>query len=112
MLLKFSNRGNNLIVTVIGELDHHSAEQLKNKVDSEIMKSSTKNVIFDFGKLGFMDSSGIGAIMGRFKNVQKLKGKLVIVNAGPQIRKILDMSGLLKIIDMYDSVEIALNKLM
>lgn len=112
MQLKFSNRGTTLVVTVIGELDHHSAEMLKNKVDSEIMKSSTKNVIFDFGKVGFMDSSGIGTIMGRYKNVRKLNGKLAIVNIGPQIKKILDMSGILKIIDTYDSVESALNKMM
>ncbi len=110
--LKFSNRGSTLIVRVIGELDHHSSEQLKIKVDSEIIKSSTKNVILDLGKLTFMDSSGIGAIMGRFRNVQKLNGKLALVGIGPHIKKILDMSGILKVIDAYDNVETALNKMM
>lgn len=105
MQIKLSKRGTTLIIGVYGELDHHSAEYVRQKVDSEIMRSSTKNIIFDFTKLSFMDSSGIGVIMGRFKNIQKLNGKSVIVNANEQIKRLLEMSGILRIIPMYNTLD-------
>jgi stage II sporulation protein AA (anti-sigma F factor antagonist) len=107
--VKFSKRGSTIIVSIIGELDHHSAEYIKNKVDSETMKSTTKNVIFDFSKVSFMDSSGIGTIIGRYKNIQKLNGKTAIVNMNTQIKRIFVMSGLMKIIPEYESIDEALS---
>ena len=105
MRVKFSNKGANLIVGLAGELDHHCADYVKRKVDAEIFKSTTKNIIFDFSKVNFMDSSGIGVIMGRFKNVQKLNGKLAVVNPTPQIRRIFELTGFQRIIPIYDSIE-------
>ena len=110
--VKLSNRGNTLIIGITGELDHHCAEYIRHKVDGEITKATTKNLIFDFSKLSFMDSSGIGVIMGRYKNIQKLNGKLATVNVNAQIRRILEMSGLLKIIPVYDNVDSAINNMM
>jgi len=106
--VKFSNKGNTLIVSIIGELDHHSAEYLRNKIDGELMKSTTKNIIFDFLKVDFMDSSGIGVIIGRYKYIQKFSGKAAVVNLNLQIRRIFEMSGLLKLIPIYDSINDAL----
>lgn len=111
MQVKFTNKGTTLIVGVIGELDHHSAEYIRNKVDGEIIKSSTKNVIFDLSKVTFMDSSGIGVIIGRYKNVTKLKGKTSITGLNDHIKKIFDMAGLLKIIPSYDNMEDALKNM-
>ncbi|MCR4437011.1 MAG: anti-sigma F factor antagonist [Clostridiales bacterium] len=110
MQIKLSNRGTTLIVSILGELDHHSGEDVRNKVDGEIIKSTTKNVIFDFGKVNFMDSSGIGVIMGRFKNIQKLNGKMAVINLSQQIRRIFEMSGLLKFIPVYDNIDSALRE--
>jgi stage II sporulation protein AA (anti-sigma F factor antagonist) len=107
--VKFSNRGSTLIVGIIGELDHHSAEYVREKIDSEIMKSTTKNVIFDFSKVSFMDSSGIGVVMGRYKNIQKLNGKAVIVSVSDQIKRIFDMSGLFRIMPVYDNIDNAIS---
>lgn len=107
--VKFSSRGSTLIVGIIGELDHHSAEYVREKVDSEMMKATTKNIIFDFSKVSFMDSSGIGVIMGRYKNIQKLQGKAVIICVSDQIRRIFDMSGLLKIMPVYDNIDTAIS---
>lgn len=112
MQIRLSNRGTTLIVGIVGELDHHSAEYVRQKVDGEIIKSTTRNVIFDFSKVGFMDSSGIGVIMGRYKNVQKLNGKVATVNVSAQIRRILEMSGLLKLIPVYENVDSAINNMM
>lgn len=109
MQLKFSTRGNILIVSIIGELDHHSAEHISRKIDTEILKSANKNIIFDFSQTSFMDSSGIGVIMGRYKNIQKLNGKAAAINVNAQIRRIIEMSGLLKIIPICDNIDSAIN---
>ena len=111
MQLKFSNRGTTLIAGISGEMDHHSAEYFKQKIDGEMVKSTTKNIIFDFSKVSFMDSSGIGAILGRYKNLQNLKGKAAIVNANTQIIRIFEMSGLLKLIPIYDNIDNAVSSL-
>ena len=111
MQVKFTSRGATLIISIFGELDHHSAEYIRQKVDGEIVKATTKNIIFDFLNVSFMDSSGIGVIIGRYKNIQKLNGKVAVTNINLQIKKIFEMSGLLKIIPVYDNLEIAINKI-
>lgn len=111
MQIKFSNRGTTLVISIIGELDHHSAEHIRQKIDGELIKSTTKNIIFDFSKLSFMDSSGIGVLIGRYKNIQKLNGKAVIVKANAQIKRVLEMSGILKIMTLYDSLDAAFDAL-
>lgn len=108
MKLKLLNKGTTLVVNIVGELDHHSAEYIRDKIDGEIIKAITKNIIFDFSKVSFMDSSGIGVIMGRFKNVQKLNGKVAIANINIQIKRIFEMSGLSKIIPIYDNIDKAM----
>ncbi len=110
MQVKFSSKGTTLVIGIIGELDHHSAEYIRSKMDSEMMKSTTKNILFDFAKVGFMDSSGIGVIMGRYKNIQKLGGRAGIVNPNEQIRKIFEMSGIFRIMPLYENMDSALNE--
>lgn len=109
MQIKFTSRGSTLIISISGEIDHHSAEYARQKIDTEILKATTKNIIFDFSKLGFMDSSGIGIIIGRYKNIRKLNGKAAITGTSPQIRRILDISGVLKVMPLYNSVADAIN---
>lgn len=108
MQIKFCNKGNTLIASIMGELDHHSAEYFREKIDGELLKSSTRNIIFDFSKVSFMDSSGIGMVIGRFKYVQKLYGKAAIVEANDQISRVFKMSGVLKLIPLYDNIDIAM----
>lgn len=108
MQIKFTSKGTTLVVSIIGELDHHSAEYIRQKVDSEIVKSANKNIIFDMSRVTFMDSSGIGVILGRFKNVQRLNGKTAIVQVNDQVRRIFDMSGVMKLIPIYDNIESAM----
>lgn len=111
MQIKFSNKGSTLIVGIDGELDHHTIEYVREKIDFEIMKSTTKNLIFDFSKVSFMDSSGIGVIMGRYKNIKKLNGEAGLVNVNMHIERILEMAGILKIIPIYKNIEIAIKKM-
>jgi stage II sporulation protein AA (anti-sigma F factor antagonist) len=109
--LKFTNKGSTLIMRISGELDHHFADYARNKMDNEILKSTTRNVIFDFSKLVFMDSSGVGVIAGRYKNIARLKGKAAIVCSNKHIKRILEMSGIFKLMPLYDSVDNAVQAL-
>ena len=111
MDIKFSNRGSTLIISFKGELDHHFAEYSRNKIDGELLKATTRNVIFDFSGLSFMDSSGIGVIVGRYANIKKLGGKAAIICNNKKIYHILEISGILKLIPAYEKLDLALKDL-
>lgn len=99
-----------LIVTITGELDHHIAAKLRTKIDSEL-GGEIINIIFDFSELSFMDSSGVGMIMGRYKAVKLLGGSLTVAGATPQVERILKISGLMNIVDTVASVGQAIEKI-
>lgn len=99
-----------LIVTVSGELDHHIAAKLRTKIDS-MLGGEVKNIIFDFSELVFMDSSGVGMIMGRYKAVQKAGGSVIVAAARPQVERILKISGLMNIVRVEKSVGQAIKKI-
>lgn len=104
-------KNRNLIVTVSGEIDHHTAEDIREKIDREYSRSNAKNIIFDFSGIQFMDSSGIGMIMGRFKNIENQGGKMAIVHVTPSVDRIFQLSGLYKIIRSYGNMEEAVQSL-
>lgn len=99
---------NNLIVKLEGELDHHISEEIRKKIDSEYYNSNLKNMVLDLGGINFMDSSGIGLIMGRYKNCKEQGGKLSIVNINPKVERIIEMSGLMEIVHIYTTIEKAI----
>ncbi len=68
MYLKFDKKADKLIVTMAGELDHHSAEEVRNVIDDRLDRENLNKLILDFSKVNFMDSSGIGVVIGRYKN--------------------------------------------
>jgi stage II sporulation protein AA (anti-sigma F factor antagonist) len=109
--LKLSKRGTTLIIKLMEDMDHHSAQYLRQKIDGELVKATVKNIVFDFSNVNFMDSSGIGVIVGRYKNVQKLNGRAAIVNANPKIMQIFEMSGVLKIIPAYNDLDKAISSM-
>ncbi len=111
MDVKLSKKGTTLIIRIMEDMDHHSAQYLRQKIDSELVKSTVKNIVFDFSNVNFMDSSGIGVIVGRYKNIQKLNGKAAIINANPKIMQIFEMSGILKIIPAYNDLDIAISNM-
>ncbi len=91
-----------LILKINEELDHHIAESIRRKTDYEIERYIPRKVIFDFDNVTFMDSAGIGLILGRYKNITMLGGSLEVINTSKKVRKILTMSGLDRIIEIYE----------
>lgn len=83
-----------LCIKMPKEIDHHHAETISRRADQFICQENVNNIIFDFEETDFMDSSGIGIIAGRYKKVQVFGGKIYVVNAGAQVKRILSLSGL------------------
>ena len=82
-----------LILEVTEEIDHHEAEKIRRKADNEITRYMPRKVIFDFSNVSFMDSAGIGMVLGRYKMVKMLGGSLEMENVSTPLRKIFEMSG-------------------
>ena len=86
--------GNCLLVHVPRELDHHEAGQLRQEVDGMINAGHVRQLVFDFSRTEFMDSSGIGLVMGRYKAIKLCGGCIIIENTGSQIKKVMRLAGL------------------
>ena len=108
MYLKFDKKEDKLIVSLIGELDHHSAEEVRVKIDDRIDRDNIMKVILNFDGVTFMDSSGIGVVIGRHKKMQNRKGKLCIVEINKTVNKVFEISGMYKIIDSYTNIDEAM----
>jgi len=102
---------NAIIVRLHGELDHHSADRVRSLIEEAMMKGSVKHLVMDLHYLSFMDSSGIGVILGRYKQVKAKGGKLIICNVNRSVNKLLELSGLFKIIELHDDENSALSSL-
>ena len=90
--------GSTLIFRLVGELDEHSAEFVKRKLDSALTSNDYADVILDLSRLTFMDSTGIGVIIGRYKIVHKYNKTMYVKNPSATVDKIFKMSGLYEII--------------
>lgn len=101
--------GRCLVIRLSEELDHHNAIRIREKADKLIDRNNIKHIVFDFSGAGFMDSAGIGVIMGRYKKVIFIGGKIAVANVSLTVDRIFRLSGLYKIIEKYDTVEAALN---
>ncbi len=100
--------GRCLIIRLQEELDHHNAIRIKDTADRLIDRNNIKHIIFDFSGASFMDSAGIGVIMGRYRKVIFIGGKTAVANVNSTVDRIFRISGLYKIIEKYDTVEAAL----
>lgn len=80
-----------------GEIDHHTAAGIREDIDSEIMLKHPEVLKLDFENVTFMDSSGVGLVMGRYRTLSLSGGKLIVSNLSPQLYKIMKLSGIEKI---------------
>lgn len=93
---------NCLMIKLPEEVDHHKSIFIGERADWFIVKENVSHVVFDFEDTKFMDSSGIGIIMGRYKKISCFGGKVFIIHPDKQIRRILNMSGLQKIVSILE----------
>ena len=98
--MQYQIKENCLTIFLPAEVDHHNAEEIKREADKVIEEQHIKYVIFDFGRTNFMDSSGIGLLMGRYRALG-MRGKCVqVVNVNSHIAKLLRLSGVGKYIEI------------
>ena len=96
-----SERG--ILVRLAGELDVASADAFRNTADRLLAATGSMRLFLNLEGVTFIDSSGLGAILGRYKRISQMNGRMGIIGAAPQVRTILELSGILKIIPLFDS---------
>lgn len=95
---KFYDKDKLLVFKIKEEIDDCSVQKIRRRADYEIERYMPRKVIFDFDSVTFMDSAGIGLIIGRYKFTNMLGGKLEVANLTQSVKKIFEMSGILKLI--------------
>lgn len=98
MAVEFNMISDMLVVAPIGEIDHHETKNIRNDIDEMLLNSLPKKMVFDLSRTTFMDSSGLGLILGRYNKAQTLGIEFEIANPGEKIMKIITMAGVDKII--------------
>lgn len=88
-----------LIVEFFGELDECAADYTRKIIDKKILEVKCSNVVFDMSGLTFMDSTGIGVLLGRYKIIKRLGMTAMITNCNKQIDRVLSMSGIYTIME-------------
>lgn len=101
-------KGETLIVHLPEELDHHTVEKIRESTDELFMAKRIRDVVFDYTFTHFMDSSGIGLVMGRYREVRYLKGDIYITCVNDKVSRILEISGLYRVAKVTGTVEEAL----
>ena len=105
MEIRFRKKNKTIIIMVSGEIDHHTSKELKRQTESAFIEMAAKNIIFHFEKVTFMDSSGIGMLIGRYKQLQSIGGRISVVAVNEKITEIIRLSGLSKLIPLFDTIE-------
>jgi len=95
--VKITENGKNLIASLTCELDHHIARRVREKIDAEMFRVRPEMLVLDFSAVHFMDSSGIGLIIGRVEVAKAVGGMVRVVGLSPALKKLVRLSGLDKI---------------
>ena len=103
----FRVSGDILISCIKGEVDHHSAMPLRQAIDKSMKAFGCSDLVLDFSGVEFMDSSGIGVVLGRYKKLQKSGGKIYISGCSNYIENLLDMAGVFSIVPKAKDFESA-----
>lgn len=100
-----------VVVRAGGEIDHHTAANIRTALEKEIKRNGAVNIAFDFGRVTFMDSSGIGMILGRYKTVKGLGGNIIIYDASEQVKRLLGMAGILNLVIVSNTLQQGINEM-
>lgn len=104
MKVTYNEKDKLLLLQITEEIDHHCAEKIRTRADFEIQKYIPKKLVMDFEKVSFMDSAGIGMILGRYKMVTMFGGTMDMINVSPSVKKVFEMAGITKIIPIIEEV--------
>ena len=104
-MLQFDDVSRVLTVAPQGELDHCMAERIRNTIDATVLKTDAKVVVFDLSEVGFMDSSGIGMMIGRYKFMKRRGGGVRVLGMRQPVERVFRMSGLGQIIKNEERTE-------
>ncbi len=99
-----------LTAYISGEIDHHSAKEIRKEIDINVQKLNPTDLYLDFSKVDFMDSSGIGLVMGRYKLQSERGGKVFIQNPPPLIKKVMLVAGINKLAKIV-SIDVPLSEM-
>lgn len=100
MAVEFNKINDMLVVVPIGEIDHHETKDIKVDIDEKISDLLPKHIVFDLSRTTFMDSSGLGLILGRYNKAVSIGAQFELANPGEKIMKIITMAGVDKIINI------------
>ena len=98
-MLDYEKRDGTVYVRLDGELDHRRAGEIRAELDGLIADPSVKRLVFDLNGLEFMDSSGIGMMIGRYKLMKNRGGSVAVMPGGRRVERIMELSGLYEIIE-------------
>jgi len=103
--MEHERRRDTVTVHLTGELDHCSAQSVRRELDNLIADPGVKQLILDLKQMTFMDSSGIGVILGRYRTLSQRGGRMGVKNMNPHVEKIFMLSGMNQIIQVMDKGE-------
>ncbi|MGM0410397.1 MAG: STAS domain-containing protein [Bacillota bacterium] len=109
--IKKQNNYQSVILRLEGELDMKNASKFKNQIIKAFKKTNNKFLILNLKKVNFIDSTGLGVILGRYKVLSRKGGGILLVGMKKQVRKIFSLAGMLSIMHEFNSEEKALNKI-
>lgn len=97
------NEKDKLYVRVSGEMDHHAVKDTRREVDELIAKNRPETLFLDLSRIDFMDSSGLGFVLGRLRQMKELKGNVVVLNPARRVEEMLRMAGAEKLVRILHS---------
>lgn len=100
-----------LIVSIFGEFDLCAVDNSRREIDQKMKVHGTKHILFDLGGVVFIDSSGLGVILGRYRRVTEQGGEVAIAGVAPQLFRILEIAGIPRLIQIYPDAAQALQAL-
>ncbi|MBO8138552.1 MAG: anti-sigma F factor antagonist [Desulfotomaculum sp.] len=106
----FQVEGSILLVRLNGELDLGVANKLRTELDSALENHDARNIIFNLANVTYIDSTGLGLMLGRYKKISRYGGKMALVAPQPQVKRILELSGLTSIINEFKDESEAMAK--
>lgn len=103
MGVRFILKDDHLTAMLSGEIDHHAASGMREEIDRKAGQAKPKLLTLDFSQVSFMDSSGIGLIMGRYRLMEALRGKLTVLDLSPQMRRVVKLAGIGQLVPLESS---------